>query len=1844
MDVTALINDLESRGIALWVNGDRLNYRSPKGSLREEDLAALRSNKEKVLAWLREREAVPHDEQARFAPFPMTDIQRAYATGQNEGYDLGGTGCHSYAEIRTERLDRSRLEQAWHELIQRHDMLSAVVVPPDSLQVVKSRSLPVLQAVDLAGHNPDVPDAEYLRHRAKLENRSYPLGTWPLHEFQLLQFDECSILQFSVDMIIADFVSVRVMVEELLTLYAGNVLPELEDTTFRDIITSRNHHSQSAAGFAARTNAKKYWSEIIPSLSGKPLLPTLTSADRTSEMPVRFTRRTWRCSPAAWSKLTDAASTHGVTPSATLLTAYADVLRRWSSTSDFCVNVTSMNRDSAIAGINRIIGDFTEMTLHACHPHTGTFSERVHATQEQLSEELSHAAYSGVDVLRDIARTTGQPAVIPVVFTSALGADTPHNNGPAYNLVSGVSRTPQVWIDCQAFQDGGSCNVNWDVREDVFEPALIDDMWESFTDLLDRLVDDGSAWQETDSVHLPDKTIAIRNRIHKTHVQQTTRCLHDGFWDNVQQHPHQPALVCGGKTYSYQHLAGYVGALQHELSDVGPGDYIAIVLGNGVWQIAAAVAVVSTGAAYVPIDHEQPAIRQRSMIEACRPANVITNSHFSEENTDISNINVDTLSPIQYSCTIASPVSPTETAYIIFTSGSTGIPKGVVVTHSAAMSTIDSVNNLLGRNKRRTVLGVSKLSFDLSVYDIFGTFASGGTLVLPLDEESRNPSKWIDFLVDNNVDTWNSVPALFQMLVREVEVTRHPNILSLDLVMLSGDRIPGTLPAHAAPHFPNAELISLGGATEGGIWSIFHPMTCHTNETSIPYGTALPNQGMWVLDEACNECPDWVRGQIHISGESLATGYLNDPTSTAEKFFFSEKHGTRMYATGDIGSYRPDGVIEFHGRRDNQLKINGYRVETGEIEGVLESNDFVERAIVLAQETSDPIKLHAFVTDAQSDKDELKDAGQIRNSELRTMLEQRWTPADTSPDTGIFATWMRLGNEAAMAALLAAFQQAGVFLVAGKYHTLTEITAAIHPSEEYRELITRWLNILTGEGLATKDDEGWTVSQQTLDFFVFGEAWDQFGNMEAEINNSKELFNYQRHAAEALLSQLRGEISPTEVFFPEGDTHNARTIYGENRISKAMNAAAAEAVIGIAEHHADHPVRILEVGAGIGATTEKIVSRLPENVIEYRFTDISTFFLHKAQKMFAHCGAMTYGLFDMNSDCTSQDVEFGGYDIILCANVLHNSVNIEESFTRLKQLRRPGGVIVIVEPITELYAALISVSIKMNLVDFTDHRAESHKVFIEDAQWDQVFRDTQMHRIAEYPNTSDPLRECGQRLIIVGADDDDVPTLNSEDILGYLRAHLPGYMVPASVNVLPELPLTSNGKVDRKALAQLCLEPVGSPNNRIDPPRNETEEQIATIWRDVLDTTEVGRNDDFYALGGDSLLMAETVTRLRQEIPGLQQHTWDALMRGVLKVPTIAGISALAQAAGSSCQPEALKAVNSANHTSPELTALSTVASGSPTGSSNLHVYRLPKDATFCRVMIHAGTGRLKDYEFLMPELLQRQPEIAHVGFTAGDADRFLDYTTRTLIRDLAQSYAQELDELDMESYQLVGYCIGGMLALETAKALTELGRDVRQVTCISTHQCPHRVTNELLCELAYGCIFNANLSAMGANFDLKTLAAALEHTLDGINRNISDEELCTLEGPYADIGEFFQKMAVLSPRARRKLIYRSIREFDTDSESTRGMLDILYDVFRHSLLGTIDYVPDVYFGDVVVLQPTEGVTGFYPSLGGDIDWPATVLGNLQIHAVAGSHATCLLQENVPSLLPFFTEREQRNG
>lgn len=233
-----------------------------------------------------------------------------------------------------------------------------------------------------------------------------------------------------------------------------------------------------------------------------------------------------------------------------------------------------------------------------------------------------------------------------------------------------------------------------------------------------------------------------------------------------------------------------------------------------------------------------------------------------------------------------------------------------------------------------TAFGISNLHFDLSVYDVFGILGAGGKLVLPDPEYGKDPAHWIHWLNHENITVWNSVPAFVEMLAEYEEYQRQVTSQSLRLVMMSGDWVPVLLPGRIRNLFQNVEIVALGGATEGSIWSNHFeiPEVVPEDWKSIPYGKPLANQKYYVLDQNMEDCPDWVPGTLYIAGDGIAQGYLNDKEKTKEKFVVLDRTGERLYCTGDMGRYWNDGNIEFLGRLDNQVKINGYRVELGEIE------------------------------------------------------------------------------------------------------------------------------------------------------------------------------------------------------------------------------------------------------------------------------------------------------------------------------------------------------------------------------------------------------------------------------------------------------------------------------------------------------------------------------------------------------------------------------------------------------------------------------------------------------------------------------------------------------------------------------------------------------------------------------------------------------------------------------------------------------------------------------------------------------------------------------------------------
>jgi amino acid adenylation domain-containing protein len=299
-------------------------------------------------------------------------------------------------------------------------------------------------------------------------------------------------------------------------------------------------------------------------------------------------------------------------------------------------------------------------------------------------------------------------------------------------------------------------------------------------------------------------------------------------------------------------------------------------------------------------------------------------------------------------------VTSANVAYIIFTSGSTGRPKGVVVQHRAVINLIEWVNGTFNVGAGDRLLFVNSLTFDLSVYDIFGTLAAGATIHVAARADIREPQRLARMLRQHPVTFWSSAPVVLQQLAPYFSDEPRRNAEEhLRLVFLSGDWIPLRLPDEVRAAFPKAQVVNLGGATEATVWANYFTVgAVEPHWVSIPYGKPFQNVRYYILDARLNPVPIGVPGDHYIGGECLALGYTS-AVLTAERFIpdpFSVEGGERLYTTGDRARYHADGNIEFLGRRDQQVKIRGHRIELGEIEAALVSHRAVREAVIIVRE------------------------------------------------------------------------------------------------------------------------------------------------------------------------------------------------------------------------------------------------------------------------------------------------------------------------------------------------------------------------------------------------------------------------------------------------------------------------------------------------------------------------------------------------------------------------------------------------------------------------------------------------------------------------------------------------------------------------------------------------------------------------------------------------------------------------------------------------------------------------------------------------------------------------------
>lgn len=896
-------------------------------------------------------------------PFPLTDVQQAYWVGRRKSMGLGNISTHIYVEYELRGLEQDIFNQALNKVIARHGMLRAIVTDDGQQQILPE--VPPYQVEFHVTQNDNEFQQLCLSLRETMSHQMIDCRSWPLFEIEgVVDHENKTRLHVSIDLLVADAWSLELFMRELAWFYhhPHETLPELT-YSFRDYVLTLKSYEQTPQ----YERARDYWRERVQTMPSGPRLPLLVDPSELDNPA--FVRRSHSLSRALWQRLKMQAGQMNITPTVLLLSCFAQVLARFSASQHFTLNLTLFNRLPLHEDINYLVGDFTSLTLLEVNLSEGaTLKERAKAIHNRLWNDLDHRLFGGIQVSRLLVQTHRDPAksVIPIVFTSLLNQDEARWEegdtlfSQSQNDQYSVSQTPQVWIDHQVMERQGELHFNWDVVEALFDQRLIDQMFQCYCTLLTTLATRPQSWDVTqDILGLPRVNAPVEQ------TPAPTALMHHGLLQYAKLTPDVTALITTDRTLTYRQLSTAANevALALQAQGIKHGDRVIVAMEKGWQQIVAVHGILRLGAIYVPIDPALPVQRQSLILKECTAGAFVTQPDIELANPTCLPIIVVTEQMLDAPLTSlqADSVAVTDVAYIIFTSGSTGTPKGVMIDHRAAMNTLEDINSRFNLDANDRVFGLSSLSFDLSVYDAFAPFMVGASLVLPDAGHEKDPRHWLDMLDLGDVTVWNSVPALMQMLCEYLSNSagRCPE---LRLALLSGDWIPLTLPTQMRTRLNQAmTIISLGGATECAIWSIFYPINNVEPEwKSIPYGRGLRNQPIYVLNDNLEECPIGVEGEICIGGMGLAHGYLNDNEKTATSFVWRNDHAERIYRTGDLGRYFADGQVEFLGRKDNQVKVNGFRVELGEIERCIENHQDIEQSVVVAVGNRENRRLIAF--------------------------------------------------------------------------------------------------------------------------------------------------------------------------------------------------------------------------------------------------------------------------------------------------------------------------------------------------------------------------------------------------------------------------------------------------------------------------------------------------------------------------------------------------------------------------------------------------------------------------------------------------------------------------------------------------------------------------------------------------------------------------------------------------------------------------------------------------------------------------------------------------------------------
>lgn len=938
-----------------------------------------------------------HDEENRFEPFQLSDMQQALLIGRGNVVEFGNVGCHAYCEYESNNLDVKAYEKAWSRLIERHDMLRAVFYENNETQQILQEVPPFqIQVIDLREESADKVEKKLNEIRERMSHQVLPADKWPLFEVDVaLLKDNYYRLFTSIDLLIMDAWSYfQIILPELIELYNNpdHEFPEIE-ITFRDYITKVESVIEDTEEYHL---AKDYWMKRIPTLPPAATLPQVSTVDSNTE--IKFNSRGYVINKKEWSKIKAQGRCLGVTPSVIMVAVFAEVIRKWSGCDSFTINFPIYDRKPVHAQINQILGDFTNNLIVAIEKSDGTFAERARSIQMQVAKDLEHRQFSGVRVLRELMRLQkGVGALAPIVVTSLLGNPTRHEMASFGREVHAITQTPQVLLDFQISEFEGELRFNWDSLDAHFPKGMLDDMFEVYCRILHQLANSES-WCKEKFEMLPEWQIKQRDEINLTDAAVPNILLHDMLANMAQIEPNSTAVITSSRELTYSELSHRANQIGRKLRENGarPNELVAIVMEKGWEQYAAVYGVLIAGAAYLPIEPNVPQERLDFMLKEGEVSIVLTQSAVNKRlqwpeglrqfcvDCDFDGVDHSPLESIQ---------TPDDLAYVIYTSGSTGMPKGAMVAHRGVVNMLYDIKRRCCLRKGDRAFAISSLQHDASVFDVFAIGLGIGNVV-PDPTPNPEPAHWVQMISANKVTFWNSVPAFMDILISYIEGKAEIQLKTLRHVVLSGDFIPLSMPDRLRNIAPEVNILSAGGPTETIVWSISYPIgKVDPKWVSIPYGRPITNHRYYILDKDLTEQPVWVPGEMYDASKiGLAKGYWRNKSLTDQRFIKLPETGERIYATGDVGRYLPDGNIEILGRNDFQVQIHGHRIELGEIEACLRMLEGVRSAVAVVVKSQSEHKWIVAFVEATSDTEQALDPNLLKTA-LETKLPNYMIPS-----------------------------------------------------------------------------------------------------------------------------------------------------------------------------------------------------------------------------------------------------------------------------------------------------------------------------------------------------------------------------------------------------------------------------------------------------------------------------------------------------------------------------------------------------------------------------------------------------------------------------------------------------------------------------------------------------------------------------------------------------------------------------------------------------------------------------------------------------------------------------------